>query len=171
MTATGGAPLAVVMGVSGCGKSTIGALLAERLEVPFADADAFHPPANIAKMSAGAPLTDADRRPWLATIGGWLAEHRAGGAVMACSALKRTYRDQIRTPAPTTVFLHLAGPFEVALTRVQSRPGHFMPASLLRSQYADLQPLQTDEAGTTADFARPTEALVDEFAGWLDSVG
>ncbi|TDO91490.1 gluconokinase [Enemella evansiae] len=168
MTAPDSAPLAVVMGVSGCGKSTIGALLAERLAVPFADADAFHPAANIAKMSAGIPLDDADRRPWLASIGEWLAEHRARGAVMACSALKRTYRDQIRTPAPGTVFLHLDGPFEVALTRVQSRPGHFMPASLLRSQYADLQPLESDEAGTTADFARPADALVGEFAAWLD---
>src|SRR5438105_15547837 len=96
----------VVMGVSGSGKSTVGAALAQRLRVPFADADNFHPPANIAKMSAGIPLDDTDREPWLRAIGAWLAEHDAGGGVASCSALKRSYRDALRAAAPRTRFVH-----------------------------------------------------------------
>ena len=106
-----GSPI-VVMGVSGSGKSTVGAALAQRLRVPFADADDFHPPANIAKMTAGQPLDDDDRHPWLETIGRWLVEHADGG-VMSCSALKRKYRDQLRTHDPEVTFLYLAGTPEV----------------------------------------------------------
>ena len=102
-----GSPI-VVMGVSGSGKSTVGAALAQRLRVPFADADDFHPPANIAKMTAGQPLDADDRHPWLETIGQWLVEHADGG-VMSCSALKRKYRDQLRTHDPEVTFLYLAG--------------------------------------------------------------
>ena len=97
----------VVMGVSGSGKSTVGAALAQRLGVPFADADDFHPPANIAKMTAGIPLDDDDRYPWLDAIGHWLAEHCGDGGVMSCSALKRKYRDQLRKHCPQTEFVHL----------------------------------------------------------------
>src|ERR1700750_1550141 len=106
-----GSPI-VVMGVSGSGKSTVGAALAQRLRVPFADADDFHPEANIAKMSAGHPLDDEDRRPWLEAIGDWLAAH-PGGGVMSCSALKRAYRDQLRNHCPEVEFLHLVGTPEV----------------------------------------------------------
>jgi gluconokinase len=123
-----GAPI-VVMGVSGSGKSTVGAALAQRLRVPFADADDFHPEANIAKMFAGHALDDDDRYPWLDRIGEWLAEHADGG-VMSCSALKRKYRDQLRGHCPQLGFLHLAGTPEVIGRRQASRPGHFMPASL-----------------------------------------
>src|SRR3954454_7870942 len=99
-------PPLVVMGVSGSGKSTVGAALAQRLRVPFADADDFHPQANIAKMSAGIPLDDQDRAPWLAAIGTWLAEHSATGGVASCSALKRAYRDVLSGAAPRAVYLH-----------------------------------------------------------------
>src|SRR5262245_4430538 len=127
-----GSPI-VVMGVSGSGKSTVGAALAQRLRVPFADADDFHPAANIEKMTAGRPLDDDDRYSWLEKIGEWLAAHSDGG-VMSCSALKRKYRDQLRRHCGNVTFLHLSGSPEVIARRQASRPGHFMPASLLASQ-------------------------------------
>src|SRR6185503_8134662 len=107
----GGGPmsLVVVMGVTGCGKSTVGIALARRLGVPFADADDFHSQENVAKMAAGAPLDDADRGPWLHAIGAWLAEHAEHGAVASCSALKRAYRDVLREHAPDAFFVHLHG--------------------------------------------------------------
>lgn len=153
-------PLVVVMGVSGSGKSTVGAALAQRLHVPFADADDFHPPANIAKMSAGTPLDDDDRAPWLDALGTWLAEHGATGGVMSCSALKRAYRDRLAAHAPGLTFLHLHGTPEVIGRRQASRPGHFMPASLLRSQFDTLEPLEDDEPGTTLDVDRSVDDLV-----------
>lgn len=156
-----GSPI-VVMGVSGSGKSTVGAALAQRLRVPFADADDFHPPANIAKMTAGHPLDDDDRYPWLERIGEWLVEH-AGGGVMSCSALKHSYRDQLRKHQPDTRFLHLAGTPEVIGRRQASRPGHFMPASLLQSQFDTLEPLSPDEPGTTIDVDQSIDAIVDEY--------
>lgn len=152
----------VVMGVSGSGKSTVGAALAQRLRVPFADADDFHPPANIAKMSAGEPLNDDDRRPWLETIGGWLAEHPEGG-VMSCSALKRAYRDQLRGHSPTVRFLHLSGTPDVIGRRQASRPGHFMPASLLKSQFETLEPLSADERGVAIDVDQDIDSIVHEY--------
>ncbi len=113
------------MGVSGSGKSTVGAALAQRLRVPFADADDFHPPANIAKMTAGEALNDDDRFPWLEAIGEWLAERCGTGGVMSCSALKRKYRDQLRRHCPDVEFLHLSGTPEVIGKRQASRPGTF----------------------------------------------
>ena len=160
-------PLAVVMGVSGSGKTTVGRELATRLGVPYADADEFHPPANIAKMSAGIPLDDTDRAPWLAAIAGWLAEHRGTGAVVSCSALKRRYRDILRAPVGHLPFLHLHGSPEVVEQRVAQRPGHFMPASLVASQFADLEPLQADEEGMVADLAEPVPAVVATFTAYL----
>jgi gluconokinase len=155
-------PLLVVMGVSGSGKSTVGAALAQRLRVPFADADDFHPPANIAKMTAGRPLDDDDRRPWLAAIGEWLAAHPAGG-VVSCSALKRGYRDQLREHAPATEFLHLDGSRDVIAARQASRPGHFMPASLLASQFATLEPLAAEESGVVVDVDQSVDAIVEQY--------
>jgi gluconokinase len=152
----------VVMGVSGSGKSTVGAALAQRLRVPFADADDFHPPANIAKMTAGQPLNDDDRLPWLEAIGEWLADH-GDGAVMSCSALKRKYRDQLRRPCPDVEFLHLSGSPEVIGKRQASRPGHFMPASLLKSQFDTLEPLGADERGTTIDVDQDIDSIVDSY--------
>jgi gluconokinase len=152
----------VVMGVSGSGKSTVGAALAQRLRVPFADADDFHPPANIAKMTAGHPLDDHDRGPWLEAIGRWLAEHPDGG-VMSCSALKRSYRDQLRRHEPDIQFVHLSGPPEVIARRQASRPGHFMPASLLASQFEILEALGPDEHGLTIDVDQSIDAMVDDY--------
>lgn len=156
-----GSPI-VVMGVSGSGKSTVGAALAQRLRVPFGDADDFHPPANIAKMTAGHALDDTDRYPWLEAVGEWLATH-SDGAVMSCSALKRTYRDQLRRHCPDVRFLHLAGSPDVISRRQASRPGHFMPASLLTSQFETLEPLDPDEAGATIDVDQSIDAIVDTY--------
>jgi gluconokinase len=155
-----GRPLVTVMGVSGCGKTTVGAALAQRLGVPFADADDFHPAANVAKMSAGTPLDDLDRLPWLQTISLWLADHAATGAVVSCSALKHWYRTILREAAPTQVFIHLDGSPEVVARRVAGRPGHFMPASLVDSQFATLERLQDDEIGVTLPLGLPVDDLV-----------
>ena len=162
----GKGPVLVVMGVSGSGKSTVGAALAQRLRLPFADADDFHPPANIAKMASGHALDDDDRHPWLEAIGEWLAAH-PDGCVMSCSALKRSYRDQLRQHAPQVQFLYLAGSREVIARRQASRPGHFMPASLLASQFATLEPLGPDEHGRTIDVDQSIDAIVEAYVASL----
>lgn len=156
------APLIVVMGVSGCGKSTVGALIANRLAIPFVDADSLHPLANIEKMAAGTPLTDDDRRPWLARVGEVLADAgRTGdGVVVACSALRRSYRDAISAVEPRVLFVHLSGTKEVLASRLQGRSGHFMPGSLLDSQLATLEPLQPDERGVVIDIDAPVADIV-----------
>lgn len=148
----------LVMGVSGCGKSTIGAMLAERLGLPFADADAFHPPENVTKMSAGIPLTDADRWPWLDSIGAWLAAEEKGG-VVACSALRRAYRDRLRGWVPGLAVVHLSGAPELIAARQAAREGHFMPPSLMASQFATLEPPGTEEEAIVLDIAAPPESL------------
>lgn len=159
------------MGVSGCGKTTIGDLVARELGVPFLDADSLHPVENVAKMAAGTPLTDEDRWPWLATVGSELAAAGNGGLVLACSALKRSYRDAIRAQAPDTVFLHLHGSKEVLGSRLEGRSGHFMPATLLASQLATLEPLEADEAGVVVDIAGPVAQVVaDALAGIATAV-
>jgi gluconokinase len=152
----------VVMGVSGSGKSTVGAALAQHLRVAFVDADALHPPANIAKMTAGEPLDDDDRYPWLERVGEWLAGHRSGG-VASCSALKRKYRDQLRAHCPLVEFLHLNGSAALIGGRLAARSGHFMPAALLRSQFEALEPLGADEPGLTVDVGRDVNATIDTF--------
>lgn len=155
--------LIAVMGVSGSGKTTVGAALAQRLRVPFSDADDFHPQANIDKMSAGIPLDDADRAPWLASIGSWLATHAATGGVVSCSALKRDYRDTLRAAAPGTLFVHLSGDQDVVRKRVAGRPGHFMPASLVATQFATLEPLGPDEFGIELDLNQPVDSIVEAY--------
>jgi gluconokinase len=156
-------PRIVVMGVTGSGKTTIGSALAARLGLPYADADEFHPDANVTKMRTGHPLDDQDRLPWLRTVGHWLGTHPDGG-VVSCSALRRSYRDLLRGSAPDAVFLHLAGDAGVVTSRVAARNGHFMPASLVGSQLDLLEPLHPDEAGLVADLARPVDDLVDELS-------
>lgn len=147
------------MGVSGSGKSTVGVALAARLGVPFEDGDDLHPPENVAKMARGEPLDDADRLPWLGRVGGWLAAHPDGG-VVACSALRRSYRDQIREHRPDTDFLHLHGSAELLARRQAGRSGHFMPPSLLPTQLTTLEPLDPDESGVVVDVDQPVEAIV-----------
>lgn len=157
------APLLVVMGVTGSGKTTVGAALGQRLRVPYADADDFHSEANVAKMSAGTPLDDSDRLPWLRAIGSWLADHAVTGGVVSCSALRRAYRDVLRQSAPTVSFVHLDGPEEVVRRRVAGRPGHFMPESLVASQFATLEPLEPDERGIVLDLDRSVDDLVEAY--------
>jgi gluconokinase len=148
------------MGVSGAGKSVVGAALARRLNVPFAEGDELHPLANIAKMRTGLALDDHDRGPWLERVGAWLADHPSGG-VMSCSALKRKYRDQLRSHAPAVGFLLLDGSREVIERRQANRPGHFMPAALLASQFEALEPLEPDERGVVIDVDQSVEAIVE----------
>ncbi len=156
----------LVMGVSGCGKSTIGAMLAERLGLPFADADAFHPRENVKKMSAGIPLTDADRAPWLDALGAWLAAERTGG-VIACSALKRAYRDRLRGWVPGLRVVHLSGAPELIAARQGAREGHFMPPSLMASQFATLEPPGAEEEAIILDIAAPPDSVAAEAAARL----
>ncbi|MCG6903483.1 MAG: gluconokinase [Rhodobacter sp.] len=154
----------VIMGVAGCGKSTVGAALAQQAGATYLDGDDLHPPGNIAKMSAGLPLDDEDRAPWLDLVGQALRD-RAGTCLIGCSALKRTYRDRIRRAAQEPVgFLHLAGPREVIEARMSQRTGHFMPVALLDSQFATLEPLQPDETGLAVDIDQSFESVVAALA-------
>ena len=151
----------VVMGVSGSGKSHIGRLLAERLGWAFADADDFHPAANVAKMRSGVPLDDADREPWLAALAGLLQAALADGRplVLACSALKRSYRERLGLPQPGIRLVLLTGPAELLRKRIEQRAGHFMPATLLDSQLAVLEPPEPDEAAIEIDVSADPEAI------------
>lgn len=165
-----GAPLVVIMGVAGSGKTTIGALVAHEAGVPFLDADSLHPLENVRKMAAGTPLEDDDRWPWLDVAGARLREagETGTGLVLACSALKRRYRDRIRGQAPATVFVHLVGGVDVLSSRLEGRSEHFMPASLLQSQLETLEPLAKDETGCAVDIDQPVEDVVAEAAAALD---
>ena len=138
-------------GVSGSGKTTVGALLAARLHWGFADADSFHPAANIAKMRAGIPLTDEDRRPWLLAITAWMDERIAAGesAVVTCSALKRVYREELLDGRPEARMIFLSVDRDEADRRMTARAGHFFPERLLSTQFGALEPPQPDEPGVT----------------------
>ncbi|HYM33341.1 MAG TPA: gluconokinase [Candidatus Cybelea sp.] len=160
--------IVVIMGVSGAGKTTVGKLLAEQLDAAFLEGDAFHPPGNIAKMQAGEPLDDDDRRPWLESMARELARCEASdqSVVLACSALKRRYRDILRAGCPGVTFVYLSGTKELIRRRITSRSGHFMPPALLDSQFAALEAPSADEAivvdvGETPDAiaARAAERL------------
>ncbi|WP_229259419.1 gluconokinase [Duganella aceris] len=158
----------VIMGVSGSGKSSVGLQLATALGVPFIEGDTFHSYANVAKMSAGVPLTDADRADWLQALHGQIheARQRGAGLVLSCSSLKRRYRDLLRSADPELRFAHLAGPRETIAARMAGRADHYMPTSLLDSQLAALEPLQADEAGIVLDIAQPTAELVREILNY-----
>ncbi len=160
----------VVIGVAGSGKTTVARELAQRLGCPFADADDFHPPANVAKMSAGIPLSDEDRWPWLDAIAAWIRARTAAGetAVVTCSALRRAYRDVLRAASPDVRFVHLAGPRELLSARIGGRRGHFMAASMLDSQLAILEPLAPGEPGITVDVTPPPPEIV---SGILKQLG
>ncbi|KUP26653.1 gluconokinase [Kocuria rhizophila] len=157
-------PLVVVMGVSGSGKTTIGTLVAHELGVEFIDGDSLHPLENVRKMAAGTPLDDDDRWPWLEIVGRTLHEHgeRREGLVVACSALKRVYRERIRSQAPSALFLHLDGTVEVLTRRIEGRSGHFMPAALLESQIETLEPLAQEEGGYVLNIDQPVADMVDD---------
>jgi gluconokinase len=160
-------PLIVVMGVAGSGKTTIAANLAEKLGVPFVEGDSLHPPANVKKMSAGIPLTDEDRWPWLEAIGERMEVERTTGhgVVVACSALKHVYRDCLRSKVHGKVhFILLDGSHELISERMRRRKGHFMPPALLESQFATLEKPTPDEHAVLLNIAHAPSELVDEAA-------
>jgi gluconokinase len=158
------------MGVSGSGKTAVGTALAARLGASFVDADSLHPTANVQRMTAGIPLTDDDRWPWLRLVGAELAAPHPHGIVVACSALKRAYRDVIRAAAPSTRFILLKVDPSVLQDRLVQRPGHFMPASLLSSQLETLETLDKAEAGMTVRSEGGIEALTDQILASLRQV-
>lgn len=158
----------VIMGVSGSGKTSVGEALSAHLGAPYIDGDALHPPANIAKMSAGIPLTDDDRWPWLEQVGETL-RRTPGTVLIGCSALKRRYRDRIRESAGTPVtFLYLQGEKSLIAERMGRRTGHFMPATLLDSQFQALEPPEPGERAITVRIDQPLEGIVaDSLAGMM----
>ena len=161
----------VVMGVSGSGKSTVAAAVAARTGALFLDADDFHPASNVAKMAAGTPLTDEDRRPWLAAVGDEIGRRTASGqtVVVACSALKRAYRDVLRERGGDVCFALLDGSPELLAERIGARAAHFMPATLLGSQLVALERLQPDEPGFAVDVAQAPDQIADTVvACWRD---
>lgn len=161
-------PAIVVMGVSGCGKSSVGEAVAEARGVRLIEGDEFHPPENIAKMSAGIALTDADRAGWLAHLGEEAAAAVTGGneVILTCSALKRRYRDQLRAAVPGLGFVFLELTRAVAAERMTHRPGHFMPASLVDSQFATLEPPTGEPCVLTLDATLPLGDLAARVAAW-----
>ena len=165
-----GAGAIVVMGVSGCGKTAVGAALAERLGVPFIEGDQHHPQANIDKMEAGIALNDDDRWPWLAALGGILGEtvRENDGGVLACSALRRAYRQHLVDAAGLPIrFVFLQGSRVLLAERMRDRPGHYMPVQLLDSQLATLEPPGPDEGAITVSITEPVGAIADRIAGTL----
>src|SRR3954447_2972666 len=168
---TPGTTTIVVMGVSGSGKSTVAATLVDRLGWEFAEGDDFHPAANVAKMHAGHALDDEDRWPWLRTLAAWIGEHERAGrnVVVTCSALKRSYRDLLCDGHPSVWFAHVTADPELIRERIEHRTGHYMPASLLDSQLATLEPLGDDEPGARISGAAPPAAVADELLAVLDA--
>lgn len=161
------------MGVSGVGKTTVAKGLSTRLGWVFAEGDAFHPEANVEKMSAGTPLTDEDRWPWLRAIGDWMSERIAAGqpSVVTCSALRRAYRDLLREDRPEVLFCHLTADPDLIGDRVSRRTDHYMPASLLPSQLATLEPLEPDEPGFEVSTAGEPAAVIARALAALDLAG
>lgn len=145
----------VMMGVSGTGKTSVAQALHQKFGWPYAEGDEFHSAENIAKMQSGTPLNDADRAPWLASIATWMTAQATQGhnTLVTCSSLKRAYRDILRSAQGQVVFVHLTGDQELLGQRMNARAGHFMPSTLLASQFATLEPLEADEAGTVIDVA------------------
>jgi len=171
VTQVPGVAAIVVTGVSGAGKSTVGRLIAARLDCPFRDADSFHPKANIEKMSRGEALTDEDRWPWLQAIAKWIGEQRAAGTtgVVTCSALKRAYRDVVTDRQRADVRLvYLKGEFDLIAARLKARKDHFMPPALLKSQFDALEEPGADERAITVAIDAPPEEIAGRVVGHLD---
>jgi len=160
----------VLMGVSGCGKSTVAALLAGQLGWAFEEGDALHPPANVAKMAAGHPLTDDDRWPWLELVAEWIEHQLDSGesGIVTCSSLKRSYRDLLNRRGSGVVFVYLAGDKATIAARLAVRHGHFMPSSLLDSQFADLEEPAADEPALRVDVGAAPEVIAEEIFIELD---
>jgi gluconokinase len=158
------------MGVAGVGKTTVALRLKDRLDLEYAEGDDFHPEANVSKMASGEPLTDADRRPWLEALAAWIGDrHREGrSTVTTCSALRRRYRDILRSGDAEPYFVHLQGPEELIRHRMEERE-HFMPPALLRSQFETLEPLDGDEAGTTVDVTLTVDEIVRRIVAAVDA--
>ena len=154
----------VLMGVSAVGKSSVMAALERRLGWPTLEGDSLHPPANVAKMAAGIPLSDADREPWLEAVAGWIGdrERERTSSIVTCSALRRRYRDILRRGHPSVWFVHLTAPAAELAARMATRTGHFMPASMLASQLATLESLQRDEPGWAIDATGPVDAIAED---------
>lgn len=159
----------VVMGVSGSGKTTVGSLLGQRLGWPFADADAFHPSANVAKMRSGIALTDEDRAPWLDAIAAWIDRKRAAKehGVVACSALKRRYRERIVGDRQDVGLVHLDGSYETIAARMAERPHHYMPVTLLKSQFEALERPGADESALAVPIDLPPEEIAERIVAWM----
>ena len=155
------------MGVSGCGKSLVGELLAQKIGAIFIDGDDLHPASNKEKMSSGVPLNDDDRWPWLEAVGNSL--ENTENIVVACSALKKVYRDKILAQAPETRFIHLHGSKDLLLRRLGNRTTHFMPSTLLDSQLQTLEMMDPSEPGKVFDIAKSVEEIVEEAKTWIDS--
>jgi len=155
----------VVMGVTGCGKTTVGIALAAALGIEFIDSDDLHSESNKKKMSSGTPLTDFDREPWLQEVSKTLQSRES--IVVACSALKKSYRSTIIAGAPTTKFIHLSGSKELIFARLSERSHHFMPIELLDSQFRTLEPLDRTEIGKVFDISKPVDQIVDEASSWI----
>ncbi len=162
-------PAIVVMGVSASGKTSVATDFAGMLGLPVVDADDLHPPANVAKMASGTPLDDSDRAPWLDAVARALVALEC--PVVACSALKRAYRDRLRMAAPDCVFVHLTGSPELLAARAEGRTEHFMPPTLLQSQLDTLEPLQPDEAGLEVDAAAPVAESARRARRWIELYG
>jgi carbohydrate kinase (thermoresistant glucokinase family) len=157
----------VVMGVTGCGKTTVGIALAEALGIEFIDSDDLHSESNKKKMSSGIPLTDSDREPWLQAVSKTLQSHEK--IVVACSALKKSYRSTILAGAPTTKFVHLSGSQELIFARLSERSHHFMPIGLLDSQFETLEHLDETECGKVFDINEPIDEIVREVVAWISN--
>jgi len=155
------------MGVTGCGKTTVGIALAEALGIEFIDSDDLHPELNKKKMSSGIPLTDSDREPWLQEVSKTLQKHES--VIVACSALKKSYRSTILSGAPTTKFVHLSGTKELIFARLSERSHHFMPIGLLDSQFETLEPLSEAESGKVFDISKPVDEIVREVVLWIST--
>lgn len=155
----------VVMGVTGCGKTTVGIALAHKIGVTFIDSDGLHSASNKRKMASGTPLNDSDRAPWLRAVSETLLSHES--VVVACSALKKSYRDTILAEAPTSIFIHLSGSKEMISGRLRERSHHFMPIELLDSQFQTLENLSQTENGKSIDISKSVDEIVMEIIAWI----